>query len=152
MGECAAVCLETQRHNSGVSLTVDGDYTGNFSLTWDQLTEQHFRTCADIQEATEYGACGVAVLVIRETTGKTILERSAKGTGFDFWVGEEEDAELPFQGMTRLEISGILSGDISRVKSRTGIKKAQVTPSDGQFPALIAVVEFGHPLARLENK
>jgi hypothetical protein len=97
------VCLE-KRHQPGVALTLDGDYEDSFLLTWEQLTEQHYRTYADIQEATEQGAYGVAILVVREAAGKTVLERAAKGGGFDFWIGDEEDSELPFQGLTRLEV------------------------------------------------
>jgi len=79
MGACAAVCLDKGQHKPGVSLVVEGDYNEVFILNWQQLTEKHYRTCADLQEATEYGAYGLAILVVRETTGKAILERSAKG-------------------------------------------------------------------------
>ena len=152
IGSCAAVCLEKRAHRSGVEMAVEGDQTAAYYLSWEQLTERHRRTCADIQEATEFGAYGVAILVVRDTTGKTIFERSAKGPGFDFWVGDEETDELPFQGLTRLEVSGILDGDAAAIKTRTGQKKKQVTPSDKLAPALIAVVEFGRPLTRIESK
>ena len=152
MGACAAVCLDKGQHQPGVSLAVEGDSQATVLLTWTELTEKHHRTCADTQEATEYGAYGVAILVVREISGKTVLERSAKGPGFDFWIGDEEDADLPFQGLTRLEVSGILTGDDAVVKARVRQKLAQVTPSDGSTPALIAIVEFGRPLARLEMK
>jgi hypothetical protein len=128
------------------------DYDKGRCLTWQQLTEKHYRTCADLQEATEYGAYGIAILVVRETTGKTVLERSAKGPGFDFWIGDEEDTELPFQGLMRLEVSGILTGDTNRIACRAQRKKMQVSPSDEQAPALIAIVEFGRPLTLLEQK
>src|SRR5260221_12677183 len=111
----SAVWLD-KRQQSGVQMDVEGDYNITFRLTWNPLTETHRRTCADIQEATEYGAYGVAIVGVRETTGKTVLERSAKGPGFDFWIGDEEDAELPFQGLMRLEVSGILSGDAKQLK------------------------------------
>ena len=152
MGACAAVCLDKAQHQSGVPMPVEGDYSAVFRLSWEPLTEKHHRTCADIQEATEYGAYGVALLVVRETTGKTVLERSAKGPGFDFWIGDEEHAELPFHGLTRLVVSGILSGDSKDVKSRAQMKKTQVSPSDDQGPAFIAIVEFGRPVTRLERK
>ena len=152
MGACAAVCLENGKHQSGVSMGIEGDGVAVFRLTWEVLTEKHRRTCADLQEATEYGAYGVAILVVRALTGKTVLERSAKGPGFDFWVGDEEDRDLPFQGLTRLEVSGILSGDAKAVKQRASVKRNQVKPSDDQGPALIAIVEFGRPLTRLESK
>lgn len=134
MGACAAVCLDKQQHRSGVPMAVQGDYNAAFRLMWEPLTEKHHRSCADIQEATEYGAYGVAILVVRETTGKTVLERSAKGFGFDFWIGEEQDADLPFQGLARLEVSAILGGGEQHVMSRMRVKKTQVSPSDDQGP------------------
>jgi hypothetical protein len=133
-------------------MVVEGDHGETFLLSWESLTEQHYRTCADLQEATEYGACGIAILIVREMTGKTILERSAKGPGFDFWVGDEEDSDLPFQGLTRLEVSGILSGSAADLRSRVSAKKKQVAPSDALGPAFIAVVEFSRPVIRLEEK
>ena len=152
MGACAAVCLDRGRHQSGVPMAVEGDYNATFRLTWESLTEKHRRSCADLQEATEYGAYGLAILVVRETTGKTFVQRSAKGPGFDFWIGDEEDSELPFQGLVRLEVSGILSGDGRDIKSRARVKRTQVGPSDDLGPSYIAIVEFGRPLTRLEKK
>jgi hypothetical protein len=152
MGSCAAVCLEKNAHTSGVLMPIEGDYSSKFSLTWSELSEKHHSTCADIQEATEFGAYGVAILMVRETTGKTVVQRAAKGPGFDFWVGDEEDDELPFQGLTRLEVSGILEGDSASIRARVNQKKKQVIPSDGRGPAIIAVVDFGCPLTRMESK
>jgi hypothetical protein len=152
MGSCAAVCLEKNAHASGVLMLLEGDYSTKFRLTWSVLSEKHHRTCADIQEATEFGAYGVAILMVRETTGKTVVQRAAKGPGFDFWVGDEEDLDLPFQGLTRLEVSGILQGNIGSIRARINQKKKQVTPSDDRGPAIIAVVDFGGPLTRMESK
>jgi len=42
----------------------------------------------------------------------------------------EPDEELPFQNRVRLEVSGIRSGDSSRVKARVKQKKEQTNPSD----------------------
>lgn len=147
MGACAAVCL-AREHRPGVQMTVEGYAGTKFLLLWESLTEKHYRTCADLQEATEYGAYGIAILVVRETTGKTVVERSAKGPGFDFWIGDEQDAELPFQGLARLEVSGILCGDPAEINARVTTKKRQVKHSD----AFIAVVEFSRPTTRLERK
>ena len=41
----------------------------------------------DLQEATEMGACGIAIVIARELIGYSIIERSVKGTGFDYWLG-----------------------------------------------------------------
>ena len=120
-------------------------------IEWSPLTEQQIASCTDLQEATEHGAYGVAILVVKEITGKSIVERSAKGTGFDWWMGDE-DADLPFQKTSRLEVSGILEGGPNEISSRMKIKMKQVSPTDGLGPAHVAVVEFGRPVARVESK
>jgi hypothetical protein len=50
-----------------------------------------------------------AILLMRALTGYTVIERSRKGTGFDWWLGTEDNL---FQGKVRLEVSGILRGTI----------------------------------------
>ena len=75
------------------------------------------RTYADLQEATEYGACGIAVLVMESCERLTILERASKGNGgFDYYlapVSDEADTDHGnfFGSATAtLEVSGILEG------------------------------------------
>lgn len=148
MGECAAMCLNL-RHRSGVKLIVNGEHSTEFALNWNDLSNQHLQSLRDLQEATEHGACGLAILVVTEITGKTVVERAAKGLGFDFWLGDKE-GELPFQGCSRLEISGILHGDDSDIWARLREKRKQVAISDGLAPAYVAVIEFSGPIARIE--
>src|SRR5579872_757111 len=97
MGECAAVCLEVSNHLSGVELQVDADQRGGFEINWHQISLQHFRSYGDLQEATEHGACGLAILLVTDMTGNRVIERAAKGLGFDFWLGSARQ-DLPFQG------------------------------------------------------
>ena len=68
---------------------------------------------------TEQAAYGTAFLIIRELTDLTVIERSRKGTGFDYWLGtfDTDEGQL-FQNKVRLEVSGIRKGDSSRVKAR----------------------------------
>ena len=72
------------------------------------------RTHNDLQDATEAGACGLAILLVQLFVGYTVVERSVKGTGFDYWLGSENDAL--FQNKARLEASGILRGDQNGVQ------------------------------------
>ena len=53
-------------------------------------------------------AVGVAILLAKSELGYSVMERSRKGTGFDYWIGDE--TELPFDRKARLEISGIRKG------------------------------------------
>lgn len=150
LSESAAVCLEDREHPTDVPLYLVGMKTDTLQLEWSVVDEQQRRCYNDLQEATERGACGVAILVVKELTGKLVIERSKKGPGFDYWLGESDD-ELLFSGKARLEVSGILAGTDSQIDTRVKQKKAQISPSAHLAPGYVAVVEFGKPLAQVET-
>jgi hypothetical protein len=146
LAEAAAICLESRRHNPGVCLRVNGAFNCTPVLFWVPTNEQTRRCHNDLQCATEYGAYGVALVMVKHLTGKVVVERSRKGTGFDYWLGERDD-EM-FQQTTRLEVSGILVGDHSKIDSRVATKVLQTARSDGQLPAYVVIVEFGGPVSQ----
>jgi hypothetical protein len=151
LAEAGAVCFQDQRHPNGVELKVDGTFQAGFEVFWQQVTEQMIRCYNDKESTTELGAYGVAFLLVLNLTDYTIIRRSRRGTGFDYWLGTaQDDAELPFQNKERLEVSGMRSGDSGRVKARVNEKLKQVQPSDSSaLPALIVVVEFSAPLSEM---
>lgn len=149
----AAVCLENQSHSPGVLISVDGTFSSKEGLTWTPVTRQMRDSYKDLQEATEWGASGVAIALLEKLTGLVVLERSIKGTGFDYWIGAKETSDQPlFQGKTRLEISGILCGGENALSVRVRRKKKQVGTSSKTVPAYVAVIEFGKPQGRLIKK
>lgn len=155
LAEAAAVCLESQSHNSGVNMLVDGDYEKDFAVQWNVIKDaQQARRCwADPQATTEHGAYGVASLLVLALTDLTVVERSRKGTGFDYWLGKKEEAESLFQNKSRLEVSGISKGGLPELNKRVQSKLRQTDQSDNmQLPAIVAVVEFGSPRSRLVKK
>lgn len=152
LAEAAAVCLEDRKHQTGVRLPRSGLMNEDLHVEWLPVDDQNRRCYADMQEATERGACGVAILVIKEVTGMVVIERSKKGTGFDYWLGAKDYDGLPFQGTSRLEVSGILTGTKTQIDSRLKQKKDQIAPTDHIAPGYVAVVEFGTPIACVENK
>jgi hypothetical protein len=152
LAEAAAVCLELKEHSAGVCFGKAGLMTEDFYLLWSAATEQARRTYADIQVATEMGASAIALLFVKEQIGKVTVERSAKGTGFDYWLGDDTEDGIPFEGMARLEVSGILEGTHAQIQSRLAQKKRQMDPTDASAPGFVAIVEFGTPLAHLESK
>ena len=151
LAEAAGVCLESQGHSLLTQITIRGHISIRYPVAWPQVTEQTRRTWNDPEEATEYGATGIAVLLARQELGYLVIERSVKGTGIDYWMGDESDA-LSFERKARLEISGIRSGSSSAVRDRVRQKLQQTTPSDGSLPAFVIVVEFGTPLAEVQMK
>ena len=160
LAEAAVVCLEGNAHASGVHLSIDGDFVERIPMTW---TPNSPRAPAswDPEDATEWGACGVAALVVEQLTDLCVVERAWKrigarrGSGFDYWLGKRgsDQPDPSFQGKTRLEVSGIRKGSQSQVASRVRTKEHQTTQSDFLgVPALVAIVEFGAPCSRVARR
>lgn len=150
LAEAGGVCLESQGHVQGVQLRVRGYSDKLYPLAWPSITEQTRRCWNDPEDATENGAMGIAVLLAQREIGYTVIERSWKGTGFDYWMGDK--SAYPFQHKARLEISGIRKGNDQQVKARVQQKLKQTDRSDGILPAYVIVVEFGQPLAEVQEK
>jgi len=150
LAEAASHCLHRNEHPNPVPISVSGDACLPGTLEWCDVTEWGDRTWADLQEATEYGAYGVAIIVALPLTEKGRVERSAKGTGIDYWLGESEDRDGIFQRAARLEVSGIFKGDKPKIAARLDEKLAQTKLSDGTgLPAYVAIVDFGGPEVKL---
>lgn len=151
--EAIVECFANQGHVSGVSLAVIGDFPSECLVVWDgSSNDQSQRAWADHQEMTEFGACGLAILLVVRLTQYKVVERSRKGTGFDYWLANNNDVE-PFKNSARLEVSGILKGDVSQVSARVGLKLKQITRSDHlSLPGVVIVTEFGAPLSEVKVK
>lgn len=88
-----------------------------------------------LQEATQYGAYALALLLMRALTGYTVIERARKGTGFDWWLGNDDNL---FQRKARLEVSGILHGTKRRLNARVRARLRQTRQSDElEIPAYV---------------
>ncbi|MEI8033758.1 MAG: hypothetical protein WCH05_10510 [Chlorobiaceae bacterium] len=151
LAQACMVCLHHKGHGDQVVLTVKGAHTRTFCLRWhpQDVTDQVLRTWNDLQEATEDGAACLACLLVLELTEYTIIERSRKKTGFDYWLGRNDDAQL-FNRDGRLEVSGILKGTDQQIKKRVNIKVKQTSPTAHLgLPALAIVVEFSNPVAHV---
>lgn len=149
LAEAASHCLHLNDHVNPVVLFVTGDVCIPRSLKWCDVNEQSEGTWADLQEATEYGAYGIAIIVALALIETPRVERSAKGTGVDYWLGDGKDQRGIFQRAARLEVSGILKGDESKIAARLKEKLAQTKRSDtAGVPAYVVIVEFSRPEAR----
>ncbi len=84
LAEACAICLEEQGHSQGVEITVSGDFEANFKIYWQTVTDQMLRCWNDREYTTEQAAYGIAFMLIAKLTDFTVIERSRKGTGFDY--------------------------------------------------------------------
>jgi hypothetical protein len=147
LAEAASVCLESQGHPVQVELRVNGFFEETFVLERLEVSRQMALSHQDEEEATELGACGIAILAVRNLMELVVLHRSRKGTGYDYWLGPERDPLL--QHGERLEVSGIRKGSEAAVKVRIAEKMKQIQRFRNASPGWIGIVEFSRPLLRL---
>jgi hypothetical protein len=150
--EACIVCLSRNNHTfDGTSLLIQGDREKTITLVWPNIfDEQMDRTWNDQDEATEYGATCLGILIVLDNTPFTVIQRARKRSGFDYWLGDK--GEVLVQKKARLEVSGIFHG-ANKVDARFRAKMKQVEQSDKTgLPVYICVVEFGTPLAKFGEK
>ena len=146
-GLSPVACMHTSLHPENVSLQMSGLSHDSILLHWiDDYDEKKARTYADMQYTVEHGAVCLSVMLTTTITPYTVIERSRKGTGIDYWLGEKDS--YMFQKKARLEISGLLKGDDTDLKRRHAAKVKQTHQSDSTLtPVYVSVIEFGTPKA-----
>jgi len=150
--QAAAVCLDNQNHSQGVVFNVEGDFSSEFQLFWNEVTQQMRDSWDDMSDTTEDGATCLAILMVQKLTEYKVIRRARKKTGFDYWLGDKKDG-YPFQDKARLEISGILKGNKSQIQQRIKEKIEQTKQSDYlNLPAYIVVVEFSTPMLQVVKR
>ncbi len=150
VAEASAFCLEYNNHTSATQMKLIGDIDAEVELKWNKLSKKVQNTHADIQDATEDGAVGIACGLINLVSGGKlqVSQRSVKGTGFDYWVGEANSTSL-FQNKSKLEVSGIIRGNNREVGYRTTQKIKQSKTSHNNLKSFVIVVEFSKPISEV---
>lgn len=151
LGECcahaASVCLEHETHTPyQTRLRVDGSRDVTYDLTWAPATDQMRRSRSDLQDATEWSASWVAALLVEDIFGYQVLQRSWKGTGFDYWIGYSDNIDPMFQNKVRLEVTGILHGSEGDISARLKDKLNRFEEHQHELPTMVVVVcKFSAP-------
>ena len=149
--EAGVYCFHQANHKSGVEIKIEGAFRTSFEIIWNnQITSQLLRTWNNTKEATEYGAVGIAILLIERLLNLTIVMRSREGTGIDYWLGKMGKNDLPII-KAGLEISGIQEVKGSNtINARLTLKKKQVEKTKQKgIPVYIIVIEFKSPQAKI---
>ncbi|RMG25678.1 MAG: hypothetical protein D6730_10430 [Bacteroidetes bacterium] len=148
--EAAAVCLEVIGHRSGRIGVINGDFQRQFKFVWAGVSEQMIHSRSDMGDTVESGAYCMAMLVVEKLTGLMVVKQSQKRTGFDYWLSNKQK-NVGFQGMARLEVSGILRGSKGQINQRIKEKMEQTKKSDNlSLPAYVVVVEFSQLLIHIK--
>lgn len=150
MVEAASVCLESQNHQQGVVLEVYGSYSEKISLFWNAVDLKTRQSWQNLAESVEEAAYGLAIAVIYQLTPLRVIKQSFKGSGFDYWLGEQDITNQPFQEKARLEVSGILKGTTSQINQRQKEKINQTKQSDKlELPVFVIIVAFNAPKLKI---
>lgn len=144
LSHAAAVALEDQGHGIDVDAQGKGAYKKKYVLHRALVTDEIKRTWGDLQDATEEGACAVAIVQVSKESKYKVIERSRKGTGIDYWLGNK--TSFLFQRKARLEVSGTRLHE-DELNKRLKVKIEQSKQSDStMLPAIIVIVGFQQPM------
>lgn len=147
----AAVCME--RHYSSPqiwSVRADDDDVTQYRVHWAAPSDEDRRTYNDDDEATEYGACSLALAAVDVHLKLTAYSRATKKTGVDFYlcIPRDSDAvgglsyDLDHQYSIGLEISGISEDTDARMSERVRRKVVQIRRGRSPDRAIAGVVGF----------
>jgi hypothetical protein len=148
------ICFFKNGHTSGVSMEVNSlNHKSTFSFSWaGEVSDQLQKSLQDENKASDFAACAIALLLIRETSSYTAVEQSVTGTTIDYYLTEQgRFDDLIFNKSARLEVSGILTASPSNsIRNRINEKKRRLKPENG-YMDIIAIVEFGKPQSVIEK-
>lgn len=146
------VCFHQNGHKSGVNLTVSyNSITVVFEICWTgDITEQILRSYRDTISSTNFAACAIALILVRELTEYTAIEQACIGTTIDYYlIPQSQESDLIFNHAARLEVSGILiENEDNTVEGRIK-QKIRRLKTERELPDLIAVVEFSKPWSKV---
>jgi hypothetical protein len=151
--ESCVWCLTKCEHSNGVMIeSLFCDRYGCYRVVWDEdsINLKDIFRAYNSDDAIEFGAEAIALLLIKEHTPYTAIERAVKGTGIDYWLGYKSNNPNILFSKTdaRLELTGILEEKgTNTIKNRIKKKMKQTEASNRTFPVYISVIEFSRPKA-----
>lgn len=155
MAEQAEVCMAHNKHLPGVDCLIKREVDSTVALTWaPSKNQERLRASnADMQEATEGGATGVAIAYMKHAHDLVVIGRSPKdGNGFDYFMGPRGSGTiLRAAPSARLEVSGVLENGDVECRARLKQKAAQVRKNlSSGMGAYAVVVGFKRPSLWIE--
>jgi len=146
------VCFFINGHGSGVNLPVsyNGSFT-TFEISWTgDITDQLLGAYREKTRATDFAACAIALISVRELTEFTAIEQSCIGTTIDYYlIRQRQESNLIFNHAARLEVSGILTENEDNTVDARIKEKTRRLRREGDLQDFIAVVEFGKPWSKM---
>jgi hypothetical protein len=140
LAEAASVCL-SRHHAPPLTLRVHYGAVAGWAVSWEQPDHRQLAAHRNVNDATENGACAVAIAVLEATLNLFTISRADTLTGADYFVAADRDCP-DLEGAHRLEVSGTDLGTVTQLKHRLKRKIAQLKAACGDDEAFATVVAF----------
>jgi hypothetical protein len=126
--EAATVCLG--RHHSSPQMVIlqDGAADRQSTAEWQVPDERTLAGWGNRDDATEFGAYGVALASVELTRGMIAVRRAETRTGADYYLGRPGAPADDLEASLRLEVSGTDEGNETVIQSRLRQKLEQAPP------------------------
>lgn len=141
-GEAARVCLSKHHQSPSTFKLTDNGMATSSAANWqppDVILRNAWNNDTD---ATEQGACAIALAAIDLTRGLVAIRRAETKSGADFYLGKPGQQVDDLETSYRLEISGIDRDDRQLLGSRLRKKLRQLKKGLSNLPAIAVVVGF----------
>jgi hypothetical protein len=147
----AAVCMQRFDTSPRVwSLQSDQDQSVEYEIPWREPSDADRRTYNNDDEATELGACAVALAAADIHLQLVAYARAEPRTGVDFYLclpGNREvtgivSYDLDHRDVVGLEVSGISEDSDAKMNARIRRKIAQIRSDKSPDRAIAGVVGF----------
>lgn len=140
--EAASVCLGRHHPSPQVIRVKDGETERRVPVEWVSAGQRVQDGWANEDDATEYGAYGLALAAVELTRGVVAIRRAETRTGADYYLGLPESTNGDLENSLRLEVSGTDRGNDSAIETRLREKLRQAQRGSSNLPAIATVVGF----------
>lgn len=158
--ENCLVCFNECGHESGVIFKLSSSNIDEYiEFQWKgSISNQIIRAHADLIQATEFAAYAISLLIIRDTTEYTAVERACIGTTIDYYLAPKNlvddilsEDRLIFNNTALLEASGILKETNSNSVYNRMNQKLDRLQNPNKLRTFILVVEFSQPWGLIDR-
>ena len=140
--EAATVCLGRHHFSPQKVLLQDGAGDRHSIAEWQAPDKRTLDGWANKDDATEYGAYGLALAAVELTRGVVAVRRAETRTGVDYYLGRPQVPADDLEASLRSEVSGTDEGNDTVIQSRLRQKLDQAATGASNLPAIATVVGF----------
>src|SRR5262249_45477557 len=114
--EAARVCLERHHQSPQMVALHEGGAETRGTAEWQPADERTRNGWANDDDATEYGAYGLALAAVELTRGMVAVRRAERLTGADYYLGQPGAELHNLEASLRLEVSGTDEGSDAAIQ------------------------------------